>query len=41
MKSIHIFYEEKEYEQLKKVKDKFKMSWHNFVLYLAKNCDKK
>jgi len=36
MKTIHLFLEDKEYEKLSEKKKKSGLSWHDFVLKLAK-----
>lgn len=37
MKTLNITFENQEYEKLVKVKNKEKMSWHDFILALVEN----
>jgi len=37
MKSINVTFEDKEIERLEKAKDKLKMNWRDFIIYLETN----
>ena len=37
MKHIHIFYEDKEYKEIIKLKKNTNLNWHDFLLHLVRN----
>lgn len=39
MKQINVWFEDKEHSLFVKRKDKLKLSWHDFLLYLLKKGD--